>query len=430
MNVWLTYGPPLVESVSWLIGAGFSTTLYASLTNSQDAGLTRLIEKFPKDGKRIDYWQSRWDQLRAAAFLVSMICTVGSVATGVVAMDPSSRFFPFRLAALGIVWAAFLSLMVHVLPRVISMGYADLMSVRFLPLAAVGARLLFPLAWPLAGLEQRLLKWMLAEADEENRPSREEEILYLVDRTSTEILEAEEREMIKSVFEFGETVTREVMTPRVDVMGLEDDMTVAACCDTIKESPYSRFPVYRENIDHTRGFVHVKALLRLVTEGRGEGPVGDVASDIPFVPGTLPLNDLLKLLRDGKEQIAIVMDEYGGTAGLITMEDIIEELVGDIHDEFDQERLIMQRLPDGSTVLDARILVDDANSLLSINLPTSEEYDTLGGLVVHQLGRIPKAGEAVQVVDLELAVHAASDRRIQSVRIGGSLALEEVEAPS
>ncbi|HSR88216.1 MAG TPA: hemolysin family protein, partial [Pontiella sp.] len=230
-------------------------------------------------------------------------------------------------------------------------------------------------------------------------------------------LEEEEREIIRSVFEFGETVAREIMTPRIDISGIKDTLNVDQCISQIKESRHSRFPVYHENIDDVVGVVHVKDLLRLVAESKGETPITQLAKRIDFVPETMPLNDLLQLMKKSRSQIVLVVDEYGGTEGLVTMEDVIEELVGEIEDEYDLEEKEYHRRPDGSIMVKARMPIDELNEALDARLPESEEYDSLGGYVYSELGRIPKIGETLEASGYTLRVHAATQRQIEIIHM-------------
>jgi len=409
--------PAMGHALVWLVVSGFFTTLYASLVVTQDAGLERLIEKYPPSAERLARNEFRWDTLRAATLLSSMLSATGAITIGALALDPDAAGFRWELGIMMVGTAVLLSMLLNVFPRVLSEGYADLLSVRCLPFLVVLSRILYPLAWPLARLEQKLMRWALSGIDEENRPSHEDEIKHLVDQVSQDELEQEEREIIKSVFEFGETVTRETMTPRIDVIGLPDSATIAEVAGQLTTSPHSRFPVYHDTLDDIRGVVHVKELLRLVSEGRGGELVGAIANAALFVPGTMPINDLLQRLRAEQEQLAVVVDEYGGTSGLVTMEDVIEELVGDIHDEYDDERTVIQQLPNGSTILDARMPIDEVNKLLGASLPESEEYDSFGGFVYTELGRIPRAGEAFTAGGLSITVHAATARRIQTLEV-------------
>jgi CBS domain containing-hemolysin-like protein len=207
------------------------------------------------------------------------------------------------------------------------------------------------------------------------------------------------------------------MIPRVDMEGIEDTETIETGVEHIKDSSYSRFPVYHDSMDDILGIVHVKDLLRLLSEQRGNQRIINVAKPLPFVPESMPINDLLQLMRTEQAQLAIVVDEYGGTAGLVTLEDVIEELVGEIRDEYDSEEKSFQRLSDGSAILQARVLVEDANEALDIHIPTSEEYDSLGGYIFHSLGRVPRPGETVSGRDFCITIQAANVRQIHTIRI-------------
>jgi putative hemolysin len=207
------------------------------------------------------------------------------------------------------------------------------------------------------------------------------------------------------------------MTPRIDISGIKDTLTVDECIVQIKESRHSRFPVYHENIDDVVGVIHVKDLLRYMAESKGETPITQLAKRIDFVPETMPLNDLLQLMKNSRSQIVLVVDEYGGTEGLVTMEDVIEELVGEIEDEYDLEEKEFHRRPDGSVMVKARIPIDELNEALDSKLPESEEYDSLGGYVYSELGRIPKVGETLESSGYSLRVHAATQRQIQIIHM-------------
>ena len=178
-------------------------------------------------------------------------------------------------------------------------------------------------------------------------PSAEDEIKRLIEETDEEELEEEEREIIRSVFEFGESVAREIMTPRIDISGIKDTLTIEECVERVKESRHSRFPVYHENIDDVVGIVHVKELLKLIASDMRKDSIGQLAKKIEFIPETMPLNDLLQLMKKTRSQMVLVVDEYGGTEGLVTMEDVIEELVGEIEDEYDLKEKELHRRPDG-----------------------------------------------------------------------------------
>ena len=394
-------------------------TLRAAYAISGRAGAARLCEKFPAARQRISAWAPRWDVLRVTILTLANLANIASVVCILhlahyhLAISDGARLALVVLAATFVVILA-----MNMVPQALSEGYADRISIVFLPLMTFLARLLWPVVWPLCKIESLLRHRILARSDEDDRPTPEESIITLVDSTRDNDLEEEEREMIRSVFEFGETVAREIMIPRIDVEGLEDTLTIGQCARKIISSRYSRYPVFHENLDDIKGVVHVKSILGELCNEQAERIVADVAKPLPFVPESMPINDLLQLLRKEQSQIAIVVDEYGGTAGLITVEDIVEELVGEIQDEYDG--LLpesMRRLPDGSILLNARSLVDEVNDQLRLHIPASEEYDSVGGYVIHALGRIPRPGDAVEGTDFQLTVQTANPRQVLTLKL-------------
>ena len=238
-----------------------------------------------------------------------------------------------------------------------------------------------------------------------------------MEQAGLEDLKEEEREMIRSVFELGDTVAREIMTPRVDVEGIKDDLIVSDCLSVIRESRHTRFPVYHEKLDDIRGIIHVKDLLRCIAENKGDQPILPLLKKINFVPETMPISDLLKQMQHKHAQMVLVVDEYGGTSGIVCMEDIIEELVGEIEDEYDLADTDFQKRPDGSYVIDAKMPVADLNEELELHLPESDEYDSLGGYMLMTLGHIPAPKESIETDEIHLSVLAANQRQIKSIRL-------------
>ncbi|MCS6844721.1 MAG: hemolysin family protein [Caldilineales bacterium] len=229
-------------------------------------------------------------------------------------------------------------------------------------------------------------------------------------------IEEKEKEMIASIFELGETVAREVMVPRIDVVAIEETSSLQEALDLIIEAGHSRIPVYRETIDNVQGVLYAKDLLRPYREGRFDVPITELMRSAYFVPESKRVNELLRELQQLKVHMAIVVDEYGGTAGVVTIEDLLEEIVGDIQDEYDRESPMVLHKGENEYVFDARIDLDEVSQLVGVELPT-EETDTLGGFVFSQLGRVPTAGSRVEFGPLTLEVVSVSGRRIQQVRV-------------
>jgi CBS domain containing-hemolysin-like protein len=246
----------------------------------------------------------------------------------------------------------------------------------------------------------------------------ESELLALADvATEEDVIEHSERALIHSIIEFGDTVVREVMVPRPDMRAIDSDVTVSDALGVAMDVGFSRLPVYRGNVDDVVGIAYAKDLIRTEREQRGNEPVSDHVRAARFVPETKRVADLMREMQELKYHQAVVVDEYGGTAGLVTLEDLIEELVGEIVDEFDTEEPQVKRLADGEVSVSARLGVDELGELLDTELPTGG-WDTVGGLVFDLLGHVPDQGESVLVDGLRLVVERVEGNRIGRVRAG------------
>ena len=230
------------------------------------------------------------------------------------------------------------------------------------------------------------------------------------------VIEGEERAFIHSIIDFGDTVAREVMVPRPDMVTIERDKTITVALETALAAGFSRIPVHDGQIDDIEGIAYTKDLMRAERVGRGEEPVRASARPAVFVPESKEVSALLRQMQEEKIHMAIVVDEYGGTAGLVTLEDLLEELVGEIVDEFDVEEPTVEQHPDGSVVLSGRYAVDDADELLGAELPHGA-WDTVGGLMLDALGRVPDVGDSVEVDGFRLTALEVRGRRIGRVRI-------------
>jgi CBS domain containing-hemolysin-like protein len=245
----------------------------------------------------------------------------------------------------------------------------------------------------------------------------EEELLAVADLAlEEEVIEADERRMIASIIEMGDTVVREVMVPRTDMVTVTSDFRVADAMEVVILNGYSRIPVTGAGVDDIVGIVLAKDLMRADRDGFEDRPVSELLRPAHYVPETKRVAELLREMQLERYHMAIVVDEYGGTAGLITLEDIIEELLGEIVDEFDVEDPMIEPLSDGGVRVDARMPLDEVNALLDAALPEGD-WDTIGGLLLSALGRVPNEGESVDVDGWRLAAHRVHGRRIGRVNI-------------
>lgn len=245
----------------------------------------------------------------------------------------------------------------------------------------------------------------------------EEEIMTLVDAGEEGgAIEEDEKAMIYSIFKLGDTLAREVMIPRLDIQSLDGDTPISEALDTLLQTGLSRAPVYRNSIDNIIGLAYIKDLLSVWKNGHQAEQISNFMRDAYFIPEGMKLDDLLAEMQLKRVHMAVVVDEYGGTAGVVTIEDIVEEIVGEIRDEYDiAEEASYQKLSDGEFVFSGGIDLDDVNLLAGSDLPKGST-ETLGGFIYSQLGRVPNLGEVVDAGGLRFTVEQVVGRRIRKVR--------------
>lgn len=245
----------------------------------------------------------------------------------------------------------------------------------------------------------------------------EEELLAMADTAAEEeVIEREERKLIHSIIDFGDTVAREIMVPRPDMVTVASDATVREAADVASSAGYSRIPVCGNDIDDVIGIAYVKDMMRAERESHAGSPVATVMREPQFVPETKRIAEVMREMQAGRQHMAIVVDEYGGTAGLVTLEDVIEELVGEISDEYDVERPRAQRLDDGQLSVDGGLSIDEVNELTGLDLPEGD-WDTVGGFLYNLLGHVPVEGEGADYDAHHLVAQKVERRRIAQVLI-------------
>jgi magnesium and cobalt exporter, CNNM family len=306
-----------------------------------------------------------------------------------------------------------LLLLAQFLGRVLALARPELVALTFVWPVEIMNRVLFVILAPLNALEHTLRRVLgvqrgLTPADAEDR------LRHLVEGNSD--LEEDEREMIASVIELGEQPVREVMVPRIDIVAAPATSTVRDVVDRIVESGHSRIPIYDGTIDNITGVVYAKDLLRFLRDGSQTAPVQPLAREASYVPETKKVDDLLHEMQQTRVHVAIVVDEYGGTAGLITIEDLIEEIVGEIRDEYDVEESMIEEVSDREALFDARVSIRDVNDTLDLDIE-DEDFDTLGGLLYHELGKVPNVGDEVRVDGAVVTVLTTTGRRVRKVRV-------------
>jgi CBS domain containing-hemolysin-like protein len=244
----------------------------------------------------------------------------------------------------------------------------------------------------------------------------EDGLRFLLQASNEEsIIEDEEKEMIASIFEFSDKLVREVMVPRIDVAAVAIDAPMLQALDMILKAGHSRIPVYRDSIDNVQGVLYAKDLLKYLRDARTDTPLAKIVRPAYFIPESKKVDELLQELQKRKVHIAVVVDEYGGTAGLVTIEDLLEEIVGEIQDEYDAEEPTIEAVDANEYLFDARVPIDEVNKLLGVELPT-EGGDTLGGFIYSHLGKVPALGDRIEFENAVIEVLSVSGRRIKQVR--------------
>ena len=322
------------------------------------------------------------------------------------------------LVIVTILLALFTIVFAELVPKTLALANAERVAIALsLPIEFL-ARALSPLIALLTGLTATIARLFGANVSNEAQITAEE-LRLIVERGGEQgVLEAEEEQMINAVIELGSRRVHEVMVPRIAMATIQATATFDEAIETIVEHGHSRIPVYDESVDEILGILYAKDLLPFLRESAGPRPDLRTLLRTPvYIPESMTVDDLLHEFQRRKVHLAIVLDEYGGTAGLVTIEDLLEEIVGEIQDEYDVEEPMIVRLSDDEARLDGRASVDDLAELFDTNLglEDEDEYDTVGGLIYHRIGGVPTPGDRVEVNGLTLTVESTDGRRVGKV---------------
>jgi putative hemolysin len=349
----------------------------------------------------------------APVLLVVLVCQlVSATLVGLVA----NRAF----GALGVVVAtAFEVAVIFVVAEAVPKQWAVRNADRAALLAApfVSALIALPPIRHVSGLLIGLARLVTPQSAEDQPDVTESELLALADvAAAEEVIEDEERELISSIIEFGDTIVREVMAPRPDIVAVEASVPVGDVLEKAIAAGLSRIPVYDGNLDDIIGIAYTRDLIRAARHGEDNRPGGELCRPAHYVPETKRVAPLLREMQSQQYHLAVVVDEYGGTAGIVTLEDLIEELVGEIADEFDTEEAMIEPLGENIWRVAARMSVDELNELLDADLPVGD-WDTIGGLMLHLRGQVPVEGEQLRTGDVRLVAERVQGRRVRTVRL-------------
>jgi CBS domain containing-hemolysin-like protein len=391
-----------------------SATAQASLVYIDRARLRHMLEEgTPRAQALMRLLEEPSSSLSTILLVYTLALGIGAASAFWLDLDYWRLISPGLAIALAVLELIGL-LLAQFLGRALALARPEQVALSFVQPVELLNRVFFFVLMPLRALE-RGVRQLLGVPHGMTPADAEDRLRHLVEGNAD--LEEGEREMIASVIELGEQPVREVMVPRIDIVAVAIDSSVRDVLDRIIETGHSRIPVFDQTIDNITGVLYAKDLLKHLRDGSPTAPAMPLAREASYVPETKKVDELLHEMQQRRVHLAIVVDEYGGTAGLITIEDLIEEIVGEIQDEYDvEEAPMIEEVSDTEAVFDARVSIRDVNDTLDLDIG-DEDFDTLGGLVYHELGKVPSAGDEVRVDGAVVTVLSTLGRRVKKVRV-------------
>lgn len=418
----------LVTTLILTIINGFFSMSEMALTTAKRAVLEHEAEEGDRRAARAVAVAADTDEFLATIQVaITLVGFASSAVASTSLSDPlahwlmSFGFAPLSAIARGLapviitVAVAFVSTVIgELVPKRIGLANAENVSKQVVGTLSVFQTIAHPVVWLTGACADGLARLLRIKSADDRQNVSEEEIKYMV--SEQDDLLDEEKRMIHEIFDLGDTVAREVMVPRVDIRMAEDTQTVAEVLDAMRDTGFSRMPVYHEDPDSIAGIAHIKDLIEPSLAGKGDDSIASYLRDATFVPDTKDLLPLLSEMQTAHEQIVIVVDEYGGTAGIITIEDIVEEIVGEIEDEFDPDNKYLTRLSKREWLVDGRFSCDDAVEL-GWPIEESDDYETIAGWILELCDSVPDIGEVFEVKGYKFKVQSMRGQRISLIRV-------------
>ncbi|HEY0393412.1 MAG TPA: hemolysin family protein [Candidatus Elarobacter sp.] len=409
---------PEIVAVVLLVGAAaFFAASEAAIVSINRIRARALAEKNIRGSRRL---QRLLDNRNRTLTTVLIGSTIVLLAADSLATETFIHFNVPRAALWStIVMTIVLLLFGEILPKTVAVGAGERTALRLAPVLELVTRALAPVTTGMLWITDGLVR-LFGGKPHAGPYVTEDDIKTLVNvGVEQNVLEEQERELIHSIIEFGDTIVREVMTPRTDMVAVSVTSSPRRALDLVIAEGYSKLPVYEETVDNVIGVVHDRELLIALSNGTiASTSLRSLMRPVTAVPENKRISELLREMQRGKYSLAIVIDEYGGTAGLVTMEDLLEEIVGEIRDEHDEgEEEPIRRISDDEAVVEAGTNIEDVNQALALDLP-HEEFETIGGYVVGLFGRLPREGEEIEANEgVRLRVDRTRGRRILAVRV-------------
>ena len=378
-----------------------------------------LMEKGDSRAKAVQKLLDEHDKLFGAVILSGNLFTILATSIGTVL---ALRYFGEDGIIIATIIMTFLTVVFGELaPKTFAVTYSEKVSLLLAKPVAFYIRLISPLVWIFKVTSNLIIRMLGGKKKSVSPFVTEEEIKTMINIGEEEgTLEEEEKQMLHKVFEFGDKVVTEAMVPRTEIVSIPDDSTVGDALKLVLEEGYSRYPVIKENIDSVTGILYVKDIVKQMAQGKVENytPITEIVREAYYIPENKMVTELLDEMQKNKFQIAIVMDEYGGTAGLITLEDIMEEIVGGLQDEFEamEGEKEVEIIDERTSIVAGQTGLDEINELVGSEL-VSEDFHTIGGFVFGLFRRLPNVGEQVRYHNLRFLILEMEDRKISKIKI-------------
>lgn len=384
----------------------------AALTRMTRVRALALVEEKRRNAALLERIEADPPRYLNAVYLAVMFCQNGSAIVVAILAERSFGGLGVTLASVGFTLLYFV--VVEAMAKTFGVLHSDRAALTVAPFVWFLGRVLAAPTRALIGLANVLLP---GKGLKEGPFVSEADLRAMVEAGHEEgSIEREEKELIHSIFEFGDTIVREVMVPRPDIVAIEGSGTLRDVQALVLQHGFSRIPVYRGELDEVVGFVFAKDVLKALHQGKHDMPLSEIVREAHFVPESKRVADLLREMQRRKFHVALVTDEYGSVVGLVTMEDLLEELVGEITDEYDREEPQVVEVGEGVFRVNGRVSIDEVNELLGVELP-HDGWDTVAGLVLGLLGQIPQQGQEVRYGDLVFTAEQVRGRRIAKVLI-------------
>jgi len=396
-----------------LLGSAMSASETA-LTSANKLRLQYLSEKGNRRAKTASDVSSDTDRLLSALLIGLNIVVI--VSTSLVTAFFIKLFGNKGILISAIVWTVITLIFGDIIPKTIAAKIPVRSSLRLATFVKILIILLTPFTWIFKKISNVTIYPIVKKLKEDEPSVTEEDIKSLASLGEREgIIEEMEKEIIHNVLEFTDSVVHEVMVPRVDMIGVDKNAATADVINTIKESGHSRIPVFEDDIDNIIGVIYAKDILIYAKEGK-ELKITEIMRPVHFVPETKKIVELLAEMQKLKVHIAVALDEYGGTSGLVTVEDLLEEIVGEIQDEYDQELPKIVKIDENNFLIGGGASIEEV--IEETGLPVSQgEFDTMGGFIFSYIGRVPKQGEEIKINDYKITVTSVISKRIAQVKL-------------